>query len=50
MEHIERMAALCMQDVDEDVDDVEDDEDLMVSRVDVYVLVGSLGLKYVTPS
>ncbi|KAG8545498.1 hypothetical protein GDO81_020737 [Engystomops pustulosus] len=36
MEHIERMAALCMQDLDEDVDDdVEDDEDLMAELNDV---------------
>ncbi|XP_066449824.1 coiled-coil and C2 domain-containing protein 1A [Eleutherodactylus coqui] len=36
MEHIERMAALCMQDVDEDVDDdVEDDEDLMAELDEV---------------
>ncbi|XP_069804075.1 coiled-coil and C2 domain-containing protein 1A isoform X2 [Dendropsophus ebraccatus] len=36
MEHIERMAALCMQDVDEDVDDdVEDDEDLMAELNEV---------------
>ncbi|XP_018425962.1 PREDICTED: coiled-coil and C2 domain-containing protein 1A [Nanorana parkeri] len=36
MEHIERMAALCMQDVDENVDeDVEDDEDLMAELEEV---------------
>ncbi|XP_073510454.1 coiled-coil and C2 domain-containing protein 1A [Phyllobates terribilis] len=36
MEHIERMAALCMQDVDEDIDDdVDDDEDLMAELNEV---------------
>ncbi|XP_056426236.1 coiled-coil and C2 domain-containing protein 1A isoform X2 [Hyla sarda] len=36
MEHIERMAALCMQDVDEDVDDdLEDDDELMAELNDV---------------
>ncbi|KAM9312059.1 coiled-coil and C2 domain-containing protein 1A [Gastrophryne carolinensis] len=36
MEHIERMAALCMQDVDEnDNEDVDDDEDLMAELDDV---------------
>ncbi|KAM3924318.1 LOW QUALITY PROTEIN: coiled-coil and C2 domain-containing protein 1A [Leptodactylus fuscus] len=36
MEHIERMAALCMQDVDEDIDeDVDDDEDLMAELDEV---------------
>ncbi|XP_044134677.1 coiled-coil and C2 domain-containing protein 1A [Bufo gargarizans] len=36
MEHIERMAALCMQDVEEDADeDVDDDEDLMAELNEV---------------
>ncbi|XP_075715272.1 coiled-coil and C2 domain-containing protein 1A [Rhinoderma darwinii] len=36
MEHIERMAALCMQEVDDDVDeDVEDDEELMAELNEV---------------
>ncbi|KAM4677339.1 coiled-coil and C2 domain-containing protein 1A isoform 2-T2 [Discoglossus pictus] len=36
MEHIERMAALCMQDLDEDdVDVEEDDEDLLAELADV---------------
>ncbi|XP_068129584.1 coiled-coil and C2 domain-containing protein 1A [Hyperolius riggenbachi] len=36
MEHIEKMAALCMQDVEEDDDeDLEDDEDLMAELDDV---------------
>ncbi|XP_069623386.1 coiled-coil and C2 domain-containing protein 1A [Ranitomeya imitator] len=36
MEHIERMAALCMRDEDEDIDeDVDDDEDLMAELNEV---------------